>query len=390
VISCGIPSFLVVAMLGAATPDVETRARPVQVEFDAPAGCPGPQAFYESLRSRTARVRKATGDETRTTLQIKVTRQRGRVLGELRLVDDGGSVEGRKVQGVSCEDVIQALSLTAALAMDPAALLTVPSNGVAGTAPASSSEVAPGDVSESSSEAPTAVSSGGTTPSAPVRTLDKPAVPESPPAQAPPARPTPPPPPRIPAPTEEASASNAPITPDEPVPVPSFELSVGPVGLALLSGSYSPGIALAVRKVASGEGSFRPSVGLAVGYARNDVWQSAGVAQVALAWGEGSLCPWRWSASILTLQPCVDLLAGWLSATGRQVVHPSTTNRLWLSAGGALRLSAWLGHGFSAEVQAGLEGVLLRRRLYTTLPNHVVAQTPALSPKAGVGLAYGW
>jgi hypothetical protein len=194
----------------------------------------------------------------------------------------------------------------------------------------------------------------------------------------------------VPEATEETSASKETATPDEPVPVPSFEASVGPVGLSLLSGSYSPGISVAVRAVSSGEGSFRPSVGLAVGYARNDVLQSAGVAQVALAWGAGSLCPWRWSASIWTLQPCVGLLAGWLSATGRQVVHPSTTNRLWLSVGGTLRLSAWLGYGLSVEVEAGLDGVLLKRRLYTTLPDHVVAQTPALSPKAGVGLAYGW
>jgi hypothetical protein len=83
------------------------------------------------------------------------------------------------------------------------------------------------------------------------------------------------------------------------------------------------------------------------------------------------------------------VLAGWLSASGRQVTQSSTVDRLWLSAGGTIRTTAFLGRGFSLELDAGLTTPLLKRRFFSTIPSNVVAETPTLSPIVGLGLTYG-
>jgi hypothetical protein len=347
VLLAGYLSLVVAAGLGLAAPVTETGTRPVQVEFDAPEGCSGADAFFGSLRSRSDRVRQAEGNEPRTTLQVRLTRVRGQVVGELRMLDDRGGTDTRKVQGASCDDVVQALSLTAALAVDPSALLSAP-----------------------------------TTTSAPVPAA--PAAPLVPPAVAPPAK--------------EASTAAGPEAADSlasrPMrPVPGVEFGVGPVGAALLSGSFSPGAALAVRKNLTGDGAFdgwfRPALGLAVVYVRNDLLQSPQAAQVSLAGLAGTVCPLRWTASILTFQPCALALAGWLSASGRQVTHPSSVDRLWLSAGGVLRTAAYLGQGVSLELEGGITAPLVKRRFYATTPSNLVAETPGISPIVGLGLTFG-
>ena len=132
-------SLVFAAASGLATSDPGQGAKPVQVEFDAPAGCSSADAFFSSLTSRTDEVRQSEGNEPHTTIQVRLTRARGRVLGELRVVDDRGGTDTRKVQGASCDDVVEALSLTAALAVDPNALLSAPA-----TVPVPAATAAPG------------------------------------------------------------------------------------------------------------------------------------------------------------------------------------------------------------------------------------------------------
>jgi hypothetical protein len=356
-----------------AAPEAESHDKPVQIEFDAPDGCSGAQAFFNTLHSRTDRVRQASGDEARTTIFVRVTRSRGRVIGELRMVDKRGPAESRRVQGANCEDVVQALSLTAALVLDPTAMLPV---GGGASSPTGSGE---GDTSSASNgsteQADANKSPGGAT-----------AEPALPPPAKPPVEPVT----QTRAERPPAPAQEEPQETEHDIPVPDYELSAGGIGLAVLSGTVSPGVAVALRTIMSGEGVLRPSIGLAFAYVRNDVLRSPEAAQVKLAWAAASVCPLRLSASILTAQPCAMVMSGWLSASGRQVLYPSTVDRLWLSAGGTLRLSAWLGYGFSVELEGGLSVVMLRRRLFTTLPRNVVAETPTFSPIGGMGIAYGW
>jgi hypothetical protein len=182
---------LAVAASAVAAAGADAGAKPVAVDFQAPEGCSGANKFFASLRSRTAHVRRAEGAEPRTSLEIRLGRERGSVTGELRIIDNRGETETRKMQGPSCDDVVQALALTAALALDPTALIAPPAAPEPGVA-----------------------------------ANEEPAKPEIvPPA---PSEPAP-----VPVATARAPAESSPRL------VPSGEIAVGPVGLSLLSGSMS-------------------------------------------------------------------------------------------------------------------------------------------------------
>ena len=114
---------LLAAAANLAAPDPATEVKPVQVVVDAPLGCADAIDFFSSLRSRTQLVRQAMGDEPRTTLQVRLLEMRRYVLGELRMVDNRGETDTRRVQGANCGDVVQALALAAAVALDPSVLL---------------------------------------------------------------------------------------------------------------------------------------------------------------------------------------------------------------------------------------------------------------------------
>lgn len=362
--------------------------KPVQVDFEAPESCSGATAFYESLRTRTERVRRAEGDEERTTLRVRLTRQHGHVLGELRMLGDHGVTDTRRVQGATCDEVVQALSLTAALALDPTAQLSLPTAATPASSPSASTASASSTSSTSSTTSPASTTS--TSPSTSTSSTSSTSGPPS--AEATPAPVARPSPERPPNPQEkpEPSLSSAPQSASAAEPRPPLVIGAGAIAWSLLSGSSSPGLALTVRKTASSEGAFRPSLGLTLAYLRNDVTQSAAFAKVGLAAAALSGCPLRGTVSFLTFEPCAVLVAGWLSASATQVTQPSTIDRLWLSVAATMRTSAWLGHGFSVELEAGIQAVLLKRRLYTTLPSHVVAETPTWSPLLALALAYGW
>ena len=263
------------------------------------------------------------------------------------MIDDRGGTDTRKVQGESCEDVVQALSLTAALALDPTARLSP-------SLESSATDASPDD--GSAEQDPSASRAPAANPSRP-----EPAA----------------------ATTEEMPPPRA------PRPTPSFEVAVGPVGLVVLSQSFSPGMALAVRKVFGRDSIFSPTIGLAVAYVRNDLLQSPQDAQVALTSGGASVCPLRLSARLLTVEPCALVLAGWLRATGLQMTQAGTVDRSWVSAGLTARLAAFLGRGFSLELEGGVTVPLLKRRFFATVPGNVVAETPSLSPIVGLALTYG-
>jgi hypothetical protein len=336
----GALSLVAVVASLAATPDPATEVKSVQVEFDAPAGCANGNDFFTSLSSRTHLVRQATGDEPHTTLQVRLLEMRRYVLGELRMVDDRGQTDTRRVQGANCDDVVQALALAAAVALDPSVLLpatvTIP-------APATTDPASP-----SPAIAPAVVESVN---------MRKP--------------------------VESLSSSASRID-------PRYELGAASVGSVLLSSGISPGVTIFGRWTPAGGGRFRPTVGLAVAYLRNDVLGSPGAAQASLTGLIVTLCGMAWGASIMSVQPCGLVMAGLLSVRGHQVVRTSSVDLLWLSAGAVLRTTAHLGHGFALDLEAGVSVPVLSREFYTTLPSHVVGKTPTISPIAGLGLAYGF
>jgi len=337
------------AASGTATADPGQPDKPVQVEFDAPAGCSSAEAFFGSLRLRTDSVREADGGEPHTTIQVRLTRGRGRVLGELRVVDDRGGTDTRKVQGASCDDVVQALSLTAALAVDPSALLSAPA-----TAPVtkdSSSTAADTNVPAPIPNEPAANKRAR---------VDSPAVAKTRAAEA----------------TTDLG--------------PEFEFGIGAAGTTLLKQGIAPGIEFYARYTLAGSGVLRTTVGLGLSHLRNDAIQSPGAVQVSLNAVIGTLCALRASAGVFNFEPCILVAAGQFAASGRQANHTYDVDHFWLSAGAILHTSAALGEGLSLDLDGGISAPFFKRRFYSTTPDYIVGETPTISPTIKLGLSYGF
>ena len=337
-LATALPFLAAVAGLATA-PDPATEVRPVQVEVDAPTGCANAKDFLNHLRLRTHLVRQATGDEPHTTLEVRLVEMRRQVTGELRMVDDRGESDTRKVQGANCDDVVQALALAAAVALDPNVLL------------------------------PT-----GVTTQSPVTVA-----------------PASPPPASAPAPVERAEVQKSVALPEaDPSRIePPFALGAASIAAVVLSSSISPGVELFGRWTPVRSGAFRPTLGLAALYLRNDLLGSPDAAQASLAGLAATLCGSGWGTGRINFKPCALLTGGLLSVRGLQAIRTSSVNLLWLSAGVVARTTVHLGRGFSLDLEAGVTAPFFKREFYTTLPSHVVEKTSTISPGAGVGLDYG-
>ena len=337
-LATALPFLAAVAGLAAA-PDPPTEVKPVQVEVDAPTGCANAKDFLNHLRLRTHLVRQATGDEPHTTLEVRLVEMRRQVTGELRVVDDRGESDTRKVQGANCDDVVQALALAAAVALDPNVLL------------------------------PTAV------------TTQTPAT----------AVPSSPPPASAPAAVERVDVPKSIAVPEADASriEPRFALGAASMASVVISSSISPGVELFGRWTPVHSGAFRPTVGLAAFYLRNDLLGSPGAAQASLAGLAATLCGTGWGPGRINFKPCALLMGGLLSVRGQQAILTSSVDLLWLSAGVVARTSVHLGRGFSLDLEAGVSAPFFKREFYTTLPSHVVEKTSTMSPVAGVGLDYG-
>ncbi len=95
-------------------------AEPLRIELTAPPSCPTRPTLAERIRSHTPRVREASAAESSRALRVVVTSEGDRFVGELRLVEEGEALE-RRVPGRTCEEVLAAVALITALAIDPLA-----------------------------------------------------------------------------------------------------------------------------------------------------------------------------------------------------------------------------------------------------------------------------
>ncbi len=113
---------LALATLPAAAADEPT---PVLVEYEAPPECPDALAFLGSVQSRTSRVRAAAPEEATNATVVRVTLggDANGSWGSLMLLEAGKVTGRRRVEGASCDEVVDALALATALSLDPTALL---------------------------------------------------------------------------------------------------------------------------------------------------------------------------------------------------------------------------------------------------------------------------
>jgi hypothetical protein len=94
---------------------------PVRLELHGPDGCVSLRDLLGAIQRRNGRVRLAAGAERAVALSFTVKAVDAGLQGELQVRADDGSTSSRRVEGATCQAVVEALSLTAALALESVA-----------------------------------------------------------------------------------------------------------------------------------------------------------------------------------------------------------------------------------------------------------------------------
>jgi hypothetical protein len=329
----------------------------VPIDFDAPVGCSDAEAFRRGLTARLART-EAPEAGAGLRLRVRLVRVGARVQGELRLVRGPGATDTRRVEGATCDEVVAVLALTAALALEmsepPATTPTASSTSTATLAAANANANANATVNVT------------VTPSASPSVASRPA----------------------------AVAANEPRTARPAASAAALrmgwglEAGAGGVLARVLGPGVSFGGALMVGVTRRSGRAVAPSLRLALLYLPRDFQAAPGDVAATLSAASLAACPgWGLARGAFQAQACARGVAGWLTATDRGVSNPRSATRGWYSAGAFLRGGAAVGAGFSVELEAGVDALLVQRRFVTTTPLRSVAESPAVSVLVGLGLS---
>jgi hypothetical protein len=98
----------------------------ISLEYEVGVGCPDRGQFIEHVRTFTSKA-EIVGDDgaPRRRFAVRVSGSGGKVQGQLT-IDDHGVKSMRNVAGTRCDEVISALALATAIAVDPDALSGAP------------------------------------------------------------------------------------------------------------------------------------------------------------------------------------------------------------------------------------------------------------------------
>lgn len=332
----------------ASSPAPASAAEPIRFEYDAPASCPGEDAFIAQVLARTQLARRAVAGEVARSFAVSVWTRGASVVGRLTVGSASGERSERTVSASNCTDLVGALALVAALTVDPAA----------STAPL---------------------------------------VPAAPPA--------PPAPPTAPAPVSPAPREPAPRrTPREPVRSPAAPARQahtpnpwsGSAGVLVgLTGAVAPeplpllGIFASVARREGGV--LEPAVGVSIQAGR--VTATNSTSNVTFTWVAGRLdaCPIAWRPwQSLALRPCAALDAGMLRAdpdASSALATRQGQSRIWLSADALARVE-WHSGLLLLRLEGGARFPLVRDRFVFNRAGggeNPVHDVPALGGFAGAG-----
>jgi hypothetical protein len=106
-----------IALAQTSTKAVE--AQTLRVNYVAPAGCSSRTTFVAELEARTRRVHVVDTTEPVASISVELADHTTGVVGQLRLREPDGTETLRAVAGKTCEEVVPALALIAAVLVDP-------------------------------------------------------------------------------------------------------------------------------------------------------------------------------------------------------------------------------------------------------------------------------
>jgi len=143
-------AWLIVA-LSTITPQLfaQTEQQPnsivVDFSFEAPAECPDEEQAFLLVHRRSERVVRGEAREASQKLAMRVLHDGTTYRGVLTVTRAGAGDETRSMTGENCSEVVEALTLTAALSIDPNATLTIGSGDINGESGASTQATTPPD-----------------------------------------------------------------------------------------------------------------------------------------------------------------------------------------------------------------------------------------------------
>ncbi len=327
-VSCAIAialSFGFSPRASAQSPDAPT------LSYHAPAACPTADGFLQRLRSRLGESHGAASPAR--TLDVEIAASSGRFVAKLSLVEADGRSTTKTLEDADCGELVDALALVAALALETDDVDGSDRNRSTPPAPATSaSTTAPGSASASTSRS----GSGDAPSSAP--------APSAPVSIAPPA---------------PALASASESSPSSRIGLALGGLAtVGPAPRALL------GAALVLHWVQLGTGPFTPAVDLGgTASLSPDAPEAKGTASFAWLTARAIvyLVQWPLGAGVV-LRGGVEGDFGVLLARGQDTTSPSSSSRPWASLGAVASVEVPLGSRFAVQPGVALEAPLRRDR----------------------------
>jgi hypothetical protein len=93
----------------------------IALDYKVAAGCPGRARFVEEVRTLTTKAELVEPNAAQREFRVEAQRRGGGVQGKLTIVKAGETSE-REVSGTSCAEVVSALALATAIAVDPSIL----------------------------------------------------------------------------------------------------------------------------------------------------------------------------------------------------------------------------------------------------------------------------
>ena len=315
------------ALAGSRSAAAQTQAA---LEYRAPASCPTDATFVAEVTARMPRLRRVES-EGAPRFVVEVTPLDDGYRGELTSRDPDGTTSTREVSADTCEEVVGALALVLALAID----LRAP-------------------------------------PDAPA---------ETPLAVAPTEEPVPEP--RAPAVAEA-------LAPSTPAARSRFG---GGTGLAS-TGGIAPaallGPAIFVEATFGLGPALRPTLRLGAQRAGSGAIEAPNGGSARLTWTVGTLdaCPVTWTPAgdRLELSPCARLDAGVLVGSGANVAHPRDSTQAWLDAGLIARAEWAFARPLFADLEGGAVVMVTRPRFHFDAPDVPIRQPAPVGGVAAVAL----
>ena len=306
--------------------------------YVAPSTCPPQEQFEAAVRARTPLARFGESADTRRRFAIEAASADGRFTARLKVTSDGVAVSDRQIQGDTCAEVIDALALVTALAIDPKA-------STAPLAPAS-------------------------------------AAPPSQPSTAPL-----PPPTNTVAPQRSSGRDTSSRLTDR-----AWRASLG--ATADVIGRVTPLPLLGATVFGEIEqkagGWWAPSLRLTIGASKTFEGEAASAA-FALGTAGVDFCPSAVKTTALSLRPCVEANAGLLHARGVAVSSPVSADRFWFDVRLAARARWSPGGGrMFVEIEGGALFPITMPTFVFRAPRIVAHEVGSVAPlaKIGVGLRF--